>query len=129
MSASRDPGTPQHVCIAGVLHAARVESDPQAFLRSMPTRCYGRLCVDACRWSYATAEAKSCRAYDTYRLLASMVTFRTHATVLLSTVRGCGSSHRQQHKVTARTFITARSMPPALSTAAGNDRASMDKIS
>ena len=37
--------------------------------------------------SMPLAEAKSCRAYDTYRLLASMVTFRTHAAVLLSTVR------------------------------------------
>ena len=32
-------------------------------------------------------EAKSCRAYDTYRLLASMITFRTHMRILMSTVR------------------------------------------
>ena len=31
-------------------------------------------------------EAKSCRAYDTYRLLASMITFRTHMATLMSTV-------------------------------------------
>lgn len=32
-------------------------------------------------------EAKSCRAYDTYRLLASMITFRSHMRILMSTVR------------------------------------------
>jgi U3 small nucleolar RNA-associated protein 20 len=35
----------------------------------------------------AYREAKRCRSYDTYRLLASMVTVRTHLVKQLSTVR------------------------------------------
>lgn len=32
-------------------------------------------------------EVKKCRAYDTYRLLAGIITFRTHIAVLMNTVR------------------------------------------
>ncbi|KAK9818396.1 hypothetical protein WJX72_012002 [[Myrmecia] bisecta] len=42
---------------------------------------------EAAEFAGAYKEAKKCRAYDTYQLLARMVTFRTHIGLLLSSVR------------------------------------------